>query len=68
MISVVFVIIFKERKNKVKKKERTNHMICGLPHRKSKKKKAGKWLGKQADVTTEHFFQFLSSSARLCIF
>ena len=43
-------------------------MICGLPHRKRKEKKADKLLGKQADITTEQFLQFLSSSSWLCIF
>ena len=43
-------------------------MICGLSHRKRKEKKADKLSGKQADVTTERFLQFLSSSAWLCIF
>ena len=38
-ISDVFVIIFEE-KSKVKKKEKTNHMICSLPYRKKKEKKA----------------------------
>ena len=53
---------------KERKKERTNHVIFGLQHRKRKEKKADKLLGKQADVTTEQFLQFLSSSAWLCIF
>ena len=52
----------------MKKKEITYHVICCLPHRKRKEKKAGKLFGKQADVTTEQFIQFLSSSAWLYIF
>ena len=47
----------------MKKKERMNHVICGLPHRKGKEKKADKLSGKQADVTAERFLQFLSTSA-----
>ena len=43
-------------------------MICGLPHRKRKKKKADKLSEKLTDITTERFLQFLSSSAWLCIF
>ena len=42
-------------------------MICGLPQRKRKEKKADKLSGKQANVTLERFLQFLSSSALLCI-
>ena len=51
----------------MKKKERTNHMISSLPHRKRKEKKADKFSGKQADVKTERFLKFLSSSAWQCI-
>ena len=43
-------------------------MIRELPHRKRKEKKAENLLGKQVDVKTERILQFLSSSARLCIF
>ena len=39
----------------MKKKERKNHVICSLPHRKRKEKKADKLSGKQADVTIEQF-------------
>ena len=63
-----FVVIFKETKKKEKRKERTNHLIWGLPHRKRKEKKANKLSGKQANVTTERFLQFLSLSSWLCIF
>ena len=45
-----------------------NHMICDLPHRKRKEKKADKLSGKQTDVTTKLFLQFLSLSAWLYIF
>ena len=37
-----------------------NHVSCGLPHQNRKEKKAEKLSGKQADVTTEQFLQFLS--------
>ena len=70
-ISDVFIVTFKERKNaseKGRKKESTNHVMCGLPHRKGKEKKADKLPGKQADVTTERLLQFLSMSAWLWIF
>ena len=40
----------------MKKKDITNHVIWGLPHRKRKEKKADKLSGKLADVTTERFF------------
>ena len=53
---------------KERKKERTNHVICGLPHRKGKEKKADQGWRKQADLTIEWFLQFLSSSAWLCFF
>ena len=62
-----FVVIFQERKYQ-NKKERMNHVICGLPHWKRREKTAGKLAGKQANVTTEQFLQLLSSSAWLCIF
>ena len=53
--------IFGERKilsEKEKKKERKNYMICGLPHRKRKEKKADKFSGKQTDIIMERVFFF----------
>ena len=58
----------KERKKEKRKKESTSRVIYGLPHRKRKEKKVDKLSGKQADVTTERFLQFLSSSSLLFIF
>ena len=49
-------------------RERTDHVICGLPHRKRKGQKRDKFSGKQANGITEQFLQFLRSSAWLCNF
>ena len=51
------------RKKKVKWKRKKEVVICGLPHQKRKEKKVDKLSGKQADVTTERFLQFLHLSA-----
>ena len=55
----------------MKKKERKNES-CDLwratSKEKRKEKKVDKMSGKQADVTTERFLPFLSSSAWLYIF
>ena len=63
-----FVIIFQERKMKVKEKEKENKPFDLLLAISKENGKGVKLLGKPTDVTRERLFKFFSSSAWLYIF
>ena len=64
-----FNIIFKERKKRKKEERKTerkkekNNVICVLPHRNGKEKKADKLSRKEVNVITESQLQLLSPLA-----